>query len=61
MYKDTRWAKDIIALQEDGKWDMSHAVNDKIYFPLSDNWRKKETRQADCTKRISNLIDALTL
>ena len=24
-----------------GKWDMGKTVNDKVYFPLSDNWRKK--------------------
>ena len=40
----------------DGKWDMSKVVNDKVYFPLSDNWRKKETREADCTERIDALL-----
>ena len=34
------------------KWDMWSVVNDKIYFPLSDDWRKAETREADCTERI---------
>lgn len=42
-----------------GKWDMGKSVNDKIYFPLSDNWRKKETREADCTVRIMKLIREL--
>ena len=42
-----------------GKWDMGSIVNDKIYFPLSDNWRKTETRVADCTKRISRILDKL--
>lgn len=43
-----------------GCWDMSKAVNDKLYFPLSDNWRRVEAREADCTHRISALIGALT-
>ena len=42
-----------------GKWDMSKIVNDKVYFPLSDDWRKKETREADCTERIENLLKEL--
>ena len=39
-----------------GKWDMGNAVNDKVYFPLSDDWRKQETREADCTERIDTLL-----
>lgn len=44
---------------ENGRWDMGKVVNDKVYFPLSDDWRKKETREADCTERITNLISEL--
>lgn len=44
---------------ENGKWDMGTSVNDKVYFPLSDDWRKNETREADCTERIANLISEL--
>lgn len=40
----------------DGKWDMGAAANDKIYFPLADNWRKKEVREADCTERMEALL-----
>ena len=43
----------------DGKWDMGKIVNDKIYFPLSDDWRKKERREADCTERIEALLKEL--
>lgn len=43
-----------------GLWDMGQAVNDKLCFPLSDSWRKAETREADCTYRISKLIHTLT-
>ncbi len=42
-----------------GKWDMGKIVNDKVYFPLSDDWRKKETREADCTERIDALLKKL--
>ncbi len=42
-----------------GKWDMGKSVNDKVYFPLSDNWRKAETREADCTERITRLMNEL--
>ena len=42
-----------------GKWDMGKTVNDKVYFPLSDDWRKLETREADCTERIDALLKAL--
>lgn len=44
---------------ENGKWDMGKTVNDKIYFPLSDDWRKHDIRENDCTERITNLIRAL--
>ncbi len=43
-----------------GKWDMGKGVNDKIYFPLSDDWRKKEAREADCTERIEKLLFKLS-
>lgn len=45
---------------ENGKWDMGKSVNDKVYFPLSDDWRKRETREADCTERIARLLNELT-
>ena len=45
---------------ENGRWDMGTAVNDKVYFPLSDDWRKKEAREADCTERIGKLLLKLT-
>jgi len=44
---------------ENGKWDMGPKANDKIYFPLSDDWRKAQTRETDCTERIGALLDSL--
>ena len=46
---------------ENGKWDMGRTAKDGIYFPLSDDWRKKETRECDCTNRILRLLDKLSL
>lgn len=45
---------------ENGKWDMGTSVNDKVYFPLSDDWRKLQTREADCTERIEQLLRELS-
>ena len=45
---------------ERGCWDMGKTVNDKLCFPLSDDWRKPETREADCTIRLSRLMQILT-
>ncbi len=42
-----------------GKWDMGKAVNDKLYFPLSDSWRREEIREADCTERITKIMNKL--
>lgn len=44
---------------ENGSWDMGKMVNDKLYFPLSDDWRKPETRINDCTLRIKTLLSKL--
>ena len=44
---------------EDGKWDMGPAVQDKLYFPLSDDWRKREVRKRDCTERMEGLLRTL--
>lgn len=44
---------------ENGKWDMGKTVNDKLYFPYSDDWRKREVREADCTERITKILEKL--
>lgn len=46
----TDWLKE--QQKANGQWDMGPKANDKTYFPLSDDWRRKETREADCTERI---------
>ena len=43
----------------DGTWDMGPSVKDGVYFPLSDNWRRAETRKKDCTERIKKLLSAI--
>lgn len=42
-----------------GGWDMGPKVKDGVYFPLSDDWRRPERREADCTERIGKLLDRL--
>jgi hypothetical protein len=44
---------------DDGTWDMGKAANDKIHFPLSDDWRKTETRISDSTEYILSILDKL--
>jgi len=42
-----------------GMWDLGRNSGDRIYLPLSDSWRKVETRKADCTRRIECLLSRL--
>lgn len=42
-----------------GGWDMGPKAKDGVYFPLSDDWRKKERRAADCTERVGRLLERL--
>ena len=44
---------------ENGKWDLGKDAKDGVYFPLSDDWRKRETREADCTERVERLLRKL--
>ena len=44
---------------DNGQWNLGTKAKDGIYFPLSDSWRKEETRKADCTYRIENIIKKL--
>lgn len=43
----------------DGTWDMGAAAADKVYFPLSDNWRSASVRQMDCTERVLSFLNKL--
>ena len=49
----------MINRNENGKWDMGSNVNDKIYFPLSNSWRRSEIREMDCTYRIQKLLNSI--
>ena len=53
------WIKENI--KENGKWDMGRSTKDGLYFPLSNDWRKDETREFDCTNRIMKLLNKLSL
>lgn len=41
---------------ENGQWDLGIKAKDNVYFPLSDSWIKAECRKADCTERITSII-----
>lgn len=43
----------------EGQWDLGASVKDGVYFPLSDSWRNQECRMADCTDRISNILQRI--
>ena len=45
--------------REDGSWDMGNIVKDNVYFPLSDNWRRKGAREADITERMQKLLHCI--
>ena len=44
---------------ENGQWDLGAKVNDNVYFPLSDSWRKAEYRKNDCTEKITTILQKL--
>ena len=46
-------------ISPDGQWDLGAKTNDKVYFPLSDNWRTDAARKADCTERIRRFLNKL--
>ena len=41
------------------RWDLGSKANDKMFLPLSDDWRKKENRIADCTAYVERLLAQL--
>lgn len=49
-----------LSIGPDGQWDLSAKANDKVYFPLSDNWRAGAARKADCTERVRRFLDQIT-
>lgn len=44
---------------ENGQWDLGPKAKDNLYFPLSDSWRSAESRRADCTERVSGILNKL--
>lgn len=43
----------------EGLWDLGPKARDGIHLPLSDSWRGKGARQADCTEWVSGILDRL--
>lgn len=60
--KELQYVADWLASNRkaNGRWDMGKASKDGVYFPLSDDWRRKETREADCTERILGLLSKIS-
>ncbi len=46
--------------EEKEQWDFGTSAKDGIYFPLSDSWRKPESRKSDCTERVLRLLQKLS-
>ncbi|MBP3611007.1 MAG: hypothetical protein J6J42_11815 [Lachnospiraceae bacterium] len=42
-----------------GQWDLGTKAKDNLYFPLSDSWRSAECRKADCTAKITAILNKL--
>lgn len=45
----------------DGAWDLGKDANDKMHFPLSDDWRTTDKRKKDSTEWIQALVNHLTI
>lgn len=44
----------------DGGWDLGPGAADGVYLPLSDDWRQRCARQADCTDWVGRILSELT-
>ncbi len=44
----------------DGSWDLGPKAGDRVRLPLSDSWRKKGARQADCTEWVGGILARLS-
>jgi len=55
------FAADWIKTRRDvnGQWDLGAAANDGVYLPYSDSWRDTGVRKADCTIRITALLQKI--
>lgn len=43
----------------DGSWDLGPKAGDRVHLPLSDSWRRKGARQADCTEWAGEILSRL--
>ncbi len=49
----------LAANRRNGEWDLGANAKDGILFPLSDSWKSKETRVADCTRVLAKLLSVI--
>lgn len=40
----------------EGLWDLGPKAGDGVHLPLSDSWRKRGARQADCTEWVGSIL-----
>lgn len=43
----------------DGRWDLGPNAGDGIHLPLSDSWRRRGSRQEDCTRWAGSILEGL--
>jgi len=49
----------LTANRRNGEWDLGANAKDGILFPLSDSWKDKRTRTADCTSVLAQLLSEI--
>lgn len=55
-----RFAADWLrANAQDDTWDLGPQAKDGVALPLSDDWRRRERRVADCTHRVGTILRAI--
>lgn len=42
-----------------GQWDLGPKAKDGVHLPLSESWRRKGARQADCTQWVGSILARL--
>lgn len=57
-----RFAADWLRENRDagGLWDLGPKAADRVHLPLADSWRRKGSRQADCTYWVGSILARLT-
>lgn len=49
----------LMACREKDGWDLGPKAGDGISLPLSDSWRRRGARKADCTRWVGGILEGL--